>query len=156
MIYVTSRYHSLGRPKTAKGGNLGPVSCASATVRGKRFTIHKHSHVAHMVGSKTARDISEVHRLRSTQFDPIPIDEAPEEHRKRNQPSLSETLKRFGYSRNNQVRLYGQVFDLMSDPVEVSENFVFVDGLERKSGQLRRVRIPRTIIQMARMKGRTA
>ena len=103
---------------------------------------------------KTARNISEVHRLRSTQFeDPILIDEAPEEHLRQTQPSPCEALKRLGYSRNNQVRLYGQVFDLLSDPVKVSENLVFVDALERESGQLRRVRIPRAIIQMARMNG---
>ena len=95
--------------------------------------------------------------MRSTQFDEhFPIEEAPEEHRGRNQPSLCETLKRLGYAHDNQVRLYGQVFDLVSDPVSVSENFVFVDALERKSGQFRRVRIPRTIIRMARMKGRAA
>ena len=95
--------------------------------------------------------------MRSTQFDdPVPIDEAPEEHRRRNQPTFCETLKRLGYAHDNQVRLYGQVFDLVSDPVKVSEDFVFVDALEQKSGQLRRVRIPQTIIQMARMKGRAA
>lgn len=98
-----------------------------------------------------------MHRLRSTQFDdPIPIGEAPEEHRGRNQPSLCETLKRLGYARDNQVRLYGQVFDLVSDPIKVSESLVFVDALEQKSGQFKRVRVPRTIIQMARMKGRAA
>jgi hypothetical protein len=95
--------------------------------------------------------------LRSTQFDDrFLIEEEPEEHRRPNQPSLCETLKRLGYARDNQVRLYGQVFDLVSDPVRLSENFVFVDAVERKSGQFRRVRIPRTIIQMARMKGRAA
>ena len=106
---------------------------------------------------KPAGNISEAYRLRSTQFDdPTLVDEAPEEHRRRTQPGLCETLKRLGYSHNNQVRLYGQVFGLISDPVKVSENFVFVDAVEQKSGQLRRVRIPRTIIQMARMKGRAA
>jgi hypothetical protein len=84
------------------------------------------------------------------------MDEAPEEHRGRQQPSICETLKRLGYAHDNQVRLYGQIFDLLSDPVSVSENFVFVDAVERRSGQFRRVRIPRTIIQMARMKGRAA
>ena len=96
--------------------------------------------------------------MRSTQFDDhSPFEEKPEEHRPQEQPdTLCETLKRLGYARNNQVRLYGQVFDLVSDPVRLSENFVFVDAVERKSGQFRRVRIPRTIIQMARMKGRAA
>ena len=113
--------------------------------------------MAHIWLAQNRPHISEVHRLRSTQFeDPVLIDEAPEEHLRQTQPSLCDALKRLGYSRNNQVRLYGQVFDLVSDPIKVSENFVFVDALERESGQLRRVRIPRTIIQMARMKGRAA
>ena len=116
-------------------------------------TKQRHSDGAHVGGS-----IREVHRLRSTQFDDhFPIDEAPEEHRGRNQSdSLCETLRGLGYARDNQVRLYGEVFELLSDPVEVCENFVFVDALDRKSGEFRRVRIPRTIIQMARMKSRTA
>ena len=96
--------------------------------------------------------------MRSTQFDDhSPFEEEPEEHRGRNQPdTLCETIKRLGYAQNNQVRLYGEVFELVSDPVSVGENFVFVDGLERKLGHLRRVRIPSTIVEMARKKNRAA
>jgi hypothetical protein len=96
--------------------------------------------------------------MRSTQFDDhFPLEEKPEEHRGRNQPdTLCETIKRLGYAQNNQVRLYGEVFDLVSDPVSVGDNFVFVDAVERKSGQVRRVRIPLTIMQMARIKRRAA
>lgn len=96
--------------------------------------------------------------MRSTQFvDHFPFEEEPEAHRERNQPdTLCEMLKRLGYAQNNQVRLYGEVFDLVSDPVSVGENFVFVDALDRKSGQVRRVRIPPTIVQMARIKRRAA
>ena len=96
--------------------------------------------------------------MRSTQFDDhSPFEEEPEEHRGRNQPeTLCETIKRLGYAQNNQVRIYGQVFDLVSDPVSIGENFVFVDALDQKSGQVRRVRIPPTIVQMARIKRRAA
>lgn len=96
--------------------------------------------------------------MRSTQFDDhFPFEEQPEEHRGRNQPDkVCETIKRLGYGQNNQVSLYGEVFDLVSDPVKVGENFVFVDALERKSGRVRRVRIPPTIVQMARIKSRAA
>ena len=96
--------------------------------------------------------------MRSTQFvDHSPFEEQPEEHRLRHPPdTLCETIKRLGYAKNNQVRLYGEVFDLVSDPVSVGEDFVFVDALERKSGQVRRVRIPPTIVQMARIKRRAA
>jgi len=98
-----------------------------------------------------------VRGMRSTQFDDhFPFEEEPEEHSGRNQPdTLCETIKRLGYAQNNQVRLYGEVFDLVSDPVSIGENFVFVDALDWK-GHVRCVRIPRTIVQMARMIRRAA
>ena len=96
--------------------------------------------------------------MRSTQFDDhFPLEEKPEECRGRNRPdTLCEAIKRLGYAQNNQVKLYGEVFDLLSDPVSVGKNLVFVDALERKSGHIRRVRIPSTIVQMARQKSRAA
>jgi hypothetical protein len=96
--------------------------------------------------------------MRSTQFDDhSPFEEKPEERRPRAQPdTLCETLKRLGYARNNQVRLYGEVFDLVSDPIRVGDGIVFVDALEQKSGQLRRVGIPRAIVQMAKKDRRAA
>jgi len=71
--------------------------------------------------------------MRSTQFDDdFPFHEVPEEHRGRNEPdTLCETIKRLGFAQNNQVKLYGKVFDLVSDPVVVGENLVFVDALEQ-------------------------
>jgi hypothetical protein len=39
-------------------------------------------------------------------------------------------------------------FELVGDPV-VSDTVVFFDAVEQKSGQLRRVRIPLTIVHMA-------
>jgi hypothetical protein len=69
--------------------------------------------------------------MRSTQFDDhFPHEEEPEEPRGRNQPhSLCETLKRLGYAQDNQVKLYGEIFQLLSDPISISENLVFVDAL---------------------------
>lgn len=96
--------------------------------------------------------------MRSTQFDDRPLfEDTPEEHRSRKQAdTLCEQLKRLGYARNNQVTLYGEVFDLVSDPIRVGVDFVFVDALERKSGLVRRVTIPRTIVQMASKHRRAA
>jgi hypothetical protein len=96
--------------------------------------------------------------MRSTQFDDhFPLEEKPEEPRGRNQPdTLCETLKRLGYAQDSQVRLYGQIFHLVSDPISIGEKLVFVDALDGKSGKVVRVRIPPTIVQMARIKGRAA
>jgi len=90
--------------------------------------------------------------VRSTQFDDHSrLEEQPEDHRRRTQQNtLCETIKRLGYAQNKQVRLYGEVFELTSDPFSLGRNLVFVDGLERESGRLRRVRIPLTIVQMAK------
>ena len=96
--------------------------------------------------------------MRSTQFDDhFPFQEGPEEHRGRNEPgTLCETLKRLGFAQNNQVKLYGKVFDLVSNPVIVGANFVFVDALEQRLGKVMRIRVPPTIVQAARTKRRAA
>ena len=72
------------------------------------------------------------------------------------QITLCGRLRQLGYAQDRQVRLYGEIFELVSDPISVSDNLVFVDAVERRSGQKRRVRIPITIVQMARQQGRAA
>lgn len=62
---------------------------------------------------------------------------------------MCERLKRLGFSREKQIRLYGSQFELIGDPVVMSESLVFIDAIEQKSGLLRRVRIPLTIVNMA-------
>jgi hypothetical protein len=96
--------------------------------------------------------------MRSTQFDEyLPFERESEEHRVRNQrDNLCETLKRLGYAQDNQVRLYGEIFHLVSDPVSIGENLVFVDALHGASGRVMRVRIPPSLVQMARIKDRAA
>lgn len=65
------------------------------------------------------------------------------------QVRLCERLKRLGFTRENQIKLYGSQFDLVGDPLVMSDNAVFVDAVEQKTGQLRRVRIPLTVVKMA-------
>lgn len=62
---------------------------------------------------------------------------------------LCERLKRLGFAQENRMRLYGQEFDLISDPFIVENDVVFVDAIERKSQVQRRVRIPLPIVHMA-------
>ena len=97
--------------------------------------------------------------MRSTQFDDhFPLEEEPDESRgRRNQQhAICETLKILGYAQDNQVSLYGEIFHLVSDPISIGENLVIVDALHGKSGQEMRVRIPPTIVQIARIKARAA
>jgi hypothetical protein len=96
--------------------------------------------------------------LRSTQFiDESLFSEAPEEHRGRSRrDTLCERIRRLGYAKDNQVQLYGEIFELLSDPFSIGDNLVFVDARERKTGRLRRVRIPLTITKMAQQERRAA
>ena len=64
--------------------------------------------------------------------------------------SLSERIKRLGYARQTQVKLYGAIFELVSDPFVVGDKLVFVDAIEKKSGSLRRIRIPLPIVLVAK------
>ena len=70
--------------------------------------------------------------------------------------NLCERLKRLGYAQDNQMKLYGQVFELLSDPIVVEDDVVLVDAVEKESGDLRRVRIPLPIVKMARGERRAA
>lgn len=63
--------------------------------------------------------------------------------------TLCDRLKRLGYARNIQMKLYGEIFELTSDPIVVSERLVFVDGIEKKSRERRRIRIPLLVLRMA-------
>ena len=65
---------------------------------------------------------------------------------------LRETLKRLGYGRNKQIRLYGENYDLTSDPIVVADQVVLVDGIERRSQRPRRIRLPLTILNIAKQK----
>ncbi len=62
---------------------------------------------------------------------------------------LCERLKRLGFAREKQMKLYGEQFDLVSDPVVVNDQVVFVDAVEKKSGTVRRVLVPLPVVKMA-------
>jgi hypothetical protein len=72
------------------------------------------------------------------------------------QITLCGRLRQLGYAQDRQVRLYGEVFELVSDPISVGDTLVFVDAREQRSGEKRRVRIPITIVEMAKQQGRAA
>ena len=65
------------------------------------------------------------------------------------QIQLCERLKQLGYSRQSHIRLYGSQFQLVGDPLVISEDVVLVDAVEQKSGECCRVRIPLNIVKMA-------
>jgi hypothetical protein len=42
--------------------------------------------------------------------------------------NLSARLKRLGFTKGNQMRLYGEVFELASEPILMADNVVVVDA----------------------------
>lgn len=70
-------------------------------------------------------------------------------------PTLSETIKKLGYAYNNYIRLYGEVLQLVSDPI-VEGEIVFVEGREIKSRRVKRLRIPLPVVMMAQQSLRTS
>jgi hypothetical protein len=68
---------------------------------------------------------------------------------KEEQVSLCKRLERLGLAKESQLKLYGEEFELQSGPIIMGDNLVFVDAIEKRSGLLRRVRIPLVLVNMA-------
>ena len=64
------------------------------------------------------------------------------------QATLCEGLKRFGFTKRNKVRLYGQEFELLSDPF-LENGSPVVEALEIRSSRTRRLAIPSVVVKMA-------
>jgi hypothetical protein len=62
---------------------------------------------------------------------------------------ICERLQELGYSSENNIKLYGEKFHLVSNPVPEGDGFA-VDGITLTSGNVRRMRIPLPIIDSLR------
>ncbi len=73
---------------------------------------------------------------------------------------LCAKLKQLGFTQENHMRLYGEEFQFLSDPIVMADGAVFVDALEQRSRQTRRIPVPQPIVNMANtrntMRGKTA
>jgi hypothetical protein len=74
----------------------------------------------------------------------------------RQQVSLCTRLKQLGFTQGNRMKLYGEEFEVHSEPIVMGDHLVLVDAIEMKSGRLRRVRIPLPILKMANGERRAA
>jgi hypothetical protein len=63
--------------------------------------------------------------------------------------NLELRLKGLGFTLGTQMKLYGETFEVASEPIIMAENLVLVDAIETKSGKLKRVRIPLPILKVA-------
>lgn len=60
---------------------------------------------------------------------------------------ICERLKTLGYARHNRIRMYGEEFDLTSNPI-LDENGAAIEAISRKSGIAKRLRIPLSLLEM--------
>jgi len=68
------------------------------------------------------------------------------------QPSLTARLKKLGFVLGNQMRLYGEKFEIAGEPIIISDEEVLVDAIEVKSQTVKRMRIPLTVLKIAHQK----
>jgi hypothetical protein len=55
---------------------------------------------------------------------------------------LNVRLKGLGFTLGTQMKLYGEEFEVASEPIIISEKLVLVDAIETKSGKLKRTPWP--------------
>jgi hypothetical protein len=60
---------------------------------------------------------------------------------------ICERLKVLGYAHGKRIRVYGEEFDLVSNPI-ADRDGIAIEAISRKSGNARRLRIPLSILQM--------
>jgi len=58
---------------------------------------------------------------------------------------ICERLRELGYAREKHIRLYGEEFHLVSNPMPDGDGFA-VEGTTRTSSNVRRVRIPLSLV----------
>jgi hypothetical protein len=60
--------------------------------------------------------------------------------------TICERLQQLGYQREKNIRLYGEEFHLVSNPLPDGDGFA-VEGISRTSIAVRRVRLPLSLVQ---------
>ena len=62
---------------------------------------------------------------------------------------ICERLKKLGYCRHQRMRMYGEDFDLLSDPIPY-ETGIAVEAVSRRSSTVNQLRIPFPTLEMIR------
>ncbi|HSZ61810.1 MAG TPA: hypothetical protein VK828_08425 [Terriglobales bacterium] len=70
-------------------------------------------------------------------------------NRNEKRQNICERLQQLGYEREKNIRLYGEEFHLVSNPVPDGDGFA-IEGISRRSVGVRRVRIPLSLVQTVR------
>jgi len=67
-----------------------------------------------------------------------------------NSEELGKEVKRYGYTKSKKIKLYGRELEIVSDPVNTDDSNVFVDAREEGSDNVKRVQVPRNVVEMAK------
>jgi hypothetical protein len=65
------------------------------------------------------------------------------------QGTLCARLRQLGFKLGEPMKLYGERYELLGDPIVSGDNSVFVAAVDKKSGELRSLRIPMLVVKMA-------
>ena len=65
------------------------------------------------------------------------------------QGKLCARLRQLGFKLGEPMKLYGEQYELLGDPIVSGDNSVFVAAVNKKSGRLRSLRIPLLVVKMA-------
>jgi Fe2+ transport system protein FeoA len=63
--------------------------------------------------------------------------------------NLCMRLKSLGFTKGSQMKLYGESYEFMGEPIVVNHSLVLMDATAVKTGQTRRIRIPLPVLKMA-------
>jgi len=67
-----------------------------------------------------------------------------------NREKLGQEVKRYGYAKKKKVKLYGKKLEVVSDPVNSQDDNIFVEAREEGADHVRRVQVPRNVVEMAK------
>lgn len=65
------------------------------------------------------------------------------------QVKLCARLRQLGFKLGEPMKLYGERYELLGDPIVSGDNSVFVAAVDKKSGQVRSLRIPLLVVKRA-------
>ena len=63
--------------------------------------------------------------------------------------AICERLQELGFAREKHIKLYGEELHLISNPVPDGDGFA-VEGITRRSGNVKRLRIPLSLVHTLR------
>ena len=64
--------------------------------------------------------------------------------------NLAEAVQQYGYAKKKKIKLYGKELEIVSDPVNHEGDEVFVEARVEGTEDVKRVQVPRNVVEMAK------